>query len=146
EVACPYQARFLVHEPHYAYGTDAIPSETERFDAERLGVAQKCTFCVDRIDFGLAQGLTPGVDPRATPACVNSCIADALHFGGLDDPDSNVSRLLAEQKHFRMHEELGTAPNFFYLYGKADDAVLMEESDHNWHGAAASSPRLPSGR
>src|SRR5215831_14013333 len=121
EVACPYQARFLVHEPHYAYAAGAMRNEIERFDEERLGVAQKCTFCVDRIDFGLAQGLTPGVDPRATPACVNACIADALHFGDLDDPGSNVSRLLAEQKHFRMHEELGTAPNFHYLYGKADD-------------------------
>jgi Fe-S-cluster-containing dehydrogenase component/DMSO reductase anchor subunit len=123
EVACPYQARFLVHEPHYAYAAGAMPNETQRYNDERLGVAQKCTFCVDRIDFGLEHGLTPGIDPRATPACVNACIADALHFGDLDDPDSNVSRLLAEQRHFRMHEELGTVPNFFYLYGKADDAM-----------------------
>ena len=119
EVACPYQARFLVHEPRYAYATGAMLNESERYDDARLGVAQKCTFCVDRIDFGLKHDLTPGLDPRATPACVNACIADALHFGNLDDPDSNVSRLLGEQKHFRMHEELGTAPNFFYLYGKA---------------------------
>ena len=124
EVACPYQARFLVHEPQHAYAAGAMRNETERYDEARLGVAQKCTFCVDRIDFGLENGLTPGVDPGATPACVNACIADALHFGDLDDPDSNVSRLLAEQKHFRMHEELGTAPNFHYLYGEADDALL----------------------
>lgn len=121
EVACPYQARFLVHERHYAYAAGAMRNETERYDEARLGVAQKCTFCVDRIDFGLEHGLTPGVDPLATPACVNACIADALHFGDLDDPDSNVSRLLGEQKHFRMHEELETAPNFHYLYGKADE-------------------------
>jgi Fe-S-cluster-containing dehydrogenase component/DMSO reductase anchor subunit len=123
EVACPYQARFLVHEPHYAYPAGAMRNETERYDEERLGVAQKCTFCVDRIDFGLEHGLTPGIDPRATPACVNACIADALHFGDLDDPDSNVSLLLVEQKHFRMHEELGTAPNFHYLYGADDPSV-----------------------
>jgi phenylacetyl-CoA:acceptor oxidoreductase subunit 1 len=121
EVACPYQARFLVHEPHYAYGA-AMQNEAERADFSRVGVAQKCTFCSDRIDFGLENGLTPGVDPRATPACVNACIADALHFGDLDDPDSNVSRLLKEQKSFRMHAELGTEPGFHYLYGKANDA------------------------
>ena len=40
-----------------------------------LGVSTKCTFCVDRIDAGIAKGLTPGQDPDATPACVNSCIA-----------------------------------------------------------------------
>ena len=121
EVACPYQARFLVKEPHYAYGP-AMQNEVERAELERVGVAQKCTFCSDRIDFGLENDLTPGVDPRATPACVNACIADALHFGDLDDPDSNVSRLLKEQKSFRMHEELGTDPGFHYVYGKTNDA------------------------
>src|SRR5499427_1492773 len=124
EVACPYQARFLVHQPRYAYVAGAMRNETERYDEARLGVAQKCTFCVDRIDFGLEHGLTPGIDPAATPACVNACIADALHFGDLDDPASNVSQLLAEHQHFRMHEELGTAPNFFYLYSKAEEGAL----------------------
>lgn len=120
EVACPYQARFLVDAPHFAYGA-AMQNEIEREAPERRGVSQKCTFCSDRIDFGLENGLTPGLEPRATPACVNSCIADALHFGDIDDPNSNVSRLLREQKHFRMHGELGTEPSFFYLYAKAGD-------------------------
>lgn len=120
EVACPYQARFLVHEPHTAYGP-AMENEIERADEERLGVAQKCTFCSDRIDFGLENGLTPGIDPRATPACVNACIADALHFGDVDDPASNVSQLLRRHKNFKMHAELKTEPGFFYLYGHADE-------------------------
>jgi Fe-S-cluster-containing dehydrogenase component len=123
EVACPYQARFLVHEPHFAYDA-AMQNEVERADPARFGVSQKCTFCSDRVDFGLENGLTPGVDPRATPACVNSCIADALHFGDVDDPNSNVSRLLREQRSFRMHAELGTDPGFHYLYGKANDLKM----------------------
>ena len=126
EIACPYQARFLVHSPGFAYRTP-MQNEIEREDPARLGVAQKCTFCSDRIDFGLANDLTPGIDPRATPACVNSCIADALHFGDIDNPDSNVSRLLRTQKHFRMHHELGTEPSFYYLYAKADDAAPAAE-------------------
>lgn len=121
EVACPYQARFLVHEPHFAYDA-ATQNEIERAAPARLGVAQKCTFCSDRIDFGIENGLTPGVDPRATPACVNACIASALHFGDIDDPNSNVSRLLRDQRSFRMHAELGTDPGFHYLYGKANDS------------------------
>jgi transposase len=37
-----------------------------------------------------------------------------LHFGDVDDPNSNVSRLLREQRSFRMHAELGTDPGFHY--------------------------------
>jgi phenylacetyl-CoA:acceptor oxidoreductase subunit 1 len=119
-VACPYQARYKTERASFAYGTPSRHEEA-RFDPARLAVATKCTFCVDRIDAGLAQGLTPGRDPDATPACVNACIADALSFGDLDDPGSPVSQLLAENRHFRMHEELGTGPGFFYLWDQAGD-------------------------
>ena len=119
-VACPYQARFKIDAPGFAYGRAAMQNETVREDPHRIGVAQKCTFCSDRIDFGLDNGLIPGVDPQATPACVNACIADALSFGDIDDPNSNVSRLLRTQKHFRMHAEIGTEPGFYYVYDKAD--------------------------
>ena len=120
-VACPYDARFKTDAPSFSYG-NAMENEKQRFDAKRLGVATKCTFCVDRIDAGMAKGLKPGVDPEATPACVNSCIAQALHFGDIEDPDSNVSQLLAENQSFRLHEELGTGPRLYYLWGKAEKA------------------------
>ena len=118
-VACPYQARYRSDRASFAYG-EATPAEAQRLDPERLAVATKCTFCVDRIDAGLAAGQVPGVDPEATPACVNSCITQALAFGDADDPHSNVSRLLAANQHLRMHEELGTGPNFHYLWDRAE--------------------------
>jgi len=116
-VACPYQARYRVDEPSAAYGGGkTMRHEAAREDPARLGVAQKCTLCVDVIDAGVAKGLVPGVDMGATPVCVASCIAGALHMGDLDDPDSNVSQLLREKRHFRMHEEMGNGPGFIYLY------------------------------
>ncbi|HEX7249159.1 MAG TPA: 4Fe-4S dicluster domain-containing protein [Burkholderiales bacterium] len=117
-VACPYDARFKVDKQGYAYGY-ALESEKTNAHPERLGVATKCTFCVERVDAGIAAGLKPGADPEATPACVNSCIAKALHFGDADDPQSNISQLLAENQAFRLHEELGTGPNLYYLWDKA---------------------------
>ncbi len=120
-VACPYQARYKVDGPTFAYGGDGqMKNEAKREDPARLGVAQKCTFCSDRIDYGLENGLTPGIDPAATPACVNSCIASALHFGNFEDPDSNVSKLLDTHQTFRMHEELGTDPGFHYIWKRKD--------------------------
>jgi len=127
-IACPYEARSRTSKPTFAYGAPT-ESEAKRRDDRKLGVATKCTFCVDRIDAGVAKGQTPGVDPDATPACVNSCIAQALAFGDVDDPDSNVSQLLAESQHFRMHEELGTGPRFYYLWDRAakDDVAPAED-------------------
>ena len=116
-VACPYQARYKTDRASFAYGAPTA-EEAQRDDKARLAVATKCTFCVDRIDAGLAKGQRPGVDPEATPACVNACIAEALVFGDLDDPQSNVSTLLDQNQHFRMHEELGTGPGFFYLWDR----------------------------
>jgi phenylacetyl-CoA:acceptor oxidoreductase subunit 1 len=140
-VACPYQARYKTQRATFAYGK-ASEHETQRHDESRLAVATKCTYCVDRIDDGLAQGLVPGVDPRATPACVNSCIAEALAFGDIDDPQSNVSQLLAENQHFRMHEELGTGPGFFYLWDR-DDGGDSEDSRAE-RRAAPKPDRVPS--
>jgi phenylacetyl-CoA:acceptor oxidoreductase subunit 1 len=115
-VACPYQARYKVNKAEFAYGDEPTETEAEQYDERKLGVSTKCNFCADRVDDGLAKGLTPGVDQDATPACVNSCIADALHFGDIEDPNSNVSKMLKEHKNFRMHEELGTDPGFYYLW------------------------------
>jgi len=126
-IACPYQARFRVDEPANAYGATPMRHEKMREDPARIGVAQKCTFCVERIDAGLAAGLTPGIDSGATPACVNSCIAGALTFGDIEDKDSNVSTLLRENRHFRMHEDLGTGPGIYYLYdGKIGDNTAVD--------------------
>ena len=120
-VACPYQARHIVHQNTFAFGDDSpMESELARLDPERISVATKCTFCKDRIDAGMEKGLTPGVDPEATPACVNACITQTYVFGDRDDPDSKLSKLLEETTHFRMHEELGTDPGIYYIWdGKA---------------------------
>lgn len=115
-VACPYQARYRVKKPAYAYKSQPMADEIARAHPDRIGVATKCTFCIDRVDAAQANGQTPGIDPEVTPACVSSCIANALHFGDIEDPESNVSCLLRENESFRMHEELGTEPNIYYLW------------------------------
>jgi len=122
-VACPYEARSIVEDVKFAYGSDPMPNESKRFDKNMIGVAQKCTFCIDIVEAGIAKGLTPGVDPDATPACVNSCISGALAFGDIEDPQSPVSQLLKKSEHFRMHEDLGTEPGFYYLWDKKSEGL-----------------------
>lgn len=147
-MACPYQARSKVTEKSAAFGKGKVMRhEKLREDPARINVAQKCTFCVDRIDSGLAAGLIPGVDDEATPACVNSCIAGALTFGDVEDQDSNVSQLLAENRHFTMHEELNTGPGIFYLWDREDGQTGAPEPEmvEKPIGAGAISPKLQTG-
>jgi phenylacetyl-CoA:acceptor oxidoreductase subunit 1 len=115
-VSCPYQARTIVHEPKGYYDGAMTRQEQATAHPERVGVAQKCTFCQDRIESGLAQGLTPGVDPEATPACSASCISQAIQFGDFNDAQSHVSQLLSERPSLQLNAELGTDPQIKYLY------------------------------
>jgi len=72
-------------------------------------VMKKCTLCVDRIyDDDLAE-----VD--RIPACVRTCPTNARHFGDLGDPQSDVSRMVAERGGFELMPEQGTRPVNRYL-------------------------------
>jgi phenylacetyl-CoA:acceptor oxidoreductase 27-kDa subunit len=113
-MACPYHARHLVHEAN-GYFAQPTPSELAQAEPERHGVMTKCTFCKDRVDEGLARGLVPGVDPEATPMCSVACIADAIVFGDLDNPESRVSKMIGEGRAQLLMPECGTEPRVYYL-------------------------------
>lgn len=115
-VSCPYNARTIVHDMKGYYGEQRTVQEEATAHPERVGVAQKCTFCVERVDAGLEKGLVPGIDPEATPACSASCISQAIQFGDFNDPDSNVSRLTREHESLQLNADVGTDPQIKYLY------------------------------
>lgn len=115
-VSCPYNARTIVHEMTGYYGKERTRQEKATEHPERIGVAQKCTFCVERVDGGLAKGLIPGVDPEATPSCSAACISQAIQFGDFNAPDSNVSRLIRDGESLQLNADVGTDPQIRYLY------------------------------
>lgn len=115
QTACPYGARSFnwgerTDENPYApeFGRPEVPRRVR-------GVVEKCTFCIHRIDAALAEGLMPGEDPAATPACVNICPVTARFFGNLNDPNSEVARIIANTPTLRLREDLGTEPNVYYI-------------------------------
>ena len=82
------------------------------------GVMEKCTFCIQRIKRGkqdAAQEGRPVADGDIKPACAQSCAAEAMVFGDLNDPESKVSRLAKSGRATRLLEDLGTKPKIFYL-------------------------------
>jgi phenylacetyl-CoA:acceptor oxidoreductase subunit 1 len=115
EVACPYAARAFNWET-FTGPNPAVPEWGEPEVARRpRGVVEKCSFCYQTIDRGMALGLTPGVDREATPACVNACPVGGRIFGDLNDPESNVSQALRDYPYHRLREDLGTGPRVYYL-------------------------------
>jgi sulfite dehydrogenase (quinone) subunit SoeB len=86
----------------------ACPYGAREFAAER-GTMQKCTLCVDRI-------YNATLDPAdRQPACVAACPTRARHFGDLGDPESDVSRLVAERDGYALMPEFGYRPVNRYL-------------------------------
>jgi molybdopterin-containing oxidoreductase family iron-sulfur binding subunit len=114
---CPYKVRrFNFQQPAWPSPLDGQlnPDVTVR----SAGVMEKCTFCIQRIQYGKNEAKREGRslhDGDITPACAQTCPADAIVFGDLHDPNSRVSRLAAEARAFHVLEELGTRPAITYL-------------------------------
>lgn len=116
QTACPYGARSFNWEERSPEPNPRVPDwGTPEVPRRPRGVVEKCTFCIHRIDAGLARGRTPGVDPEATPACVNICPVHARYFGNLLNPNSTVARIIASTPTLRLREDLGTDPSVYYI-------------------------------
>jgi molybdopterin-containing oxidoreductase family iron-sulfur binding subunit len=88
------------------------------------GVMEKCTFCVQRINAARIQAsIRAGHDgqPLHIPdgeivtACQAACPSQAINFGDLKDPQSDVHRLARQPHGFGVLAELGTRPRVTYL-------------------------------
>ncbi|MCL4558136.1 MAG: 4Fe-4S dicluster domain-containing protein [Deltaproteobacteria bacterium] len=96
--ACPYGSRsfnFQDPRPFIKHICPDYPTRTK-------GVVEKCDFCAERLDKGLL------------PACVEASNG-AMVFGDLDDPNSDIRKLLSKSFSIRRKPELGTQPSIFYI-------------------------------
>ena len=76
--------------------------------------AEKCNFCANR------------VENQLLPACVSVCPTECRVFGDLDDPASEVARIVQREAFMVRKPEKGTGPKVFYL--GADDSVIRPEA------------------
>ncbi|HQV50298.1 MAG TPA: 4Fe-4S dicluster domain-containing protein [Dokdonella sp.] len=102
-MACPYSNRYYNDGQQNYYESGVTDYERARVSQHQTDVVMKCNFCRDRVRAG------------KQPACVENCPTVARYFGDLDDPNSEVSRLIKERGGFPLHPELGTKPSVYYL-------------------------------
>lgn len=98
-IACPYNARQFNFKDNEDWPNQERPRRSH-------GVAEACNLCAHRLDVG------------EMPACVEACGkagAGALMVGDLNDPDSDVSRLISGNTVKRIREDLGTEPKVYYI-------------------------------
>jgi molybdopterin-containing oxidoreductase family iron-sulfur binding subunit len=123
-IACPYNARWFNFKdnklPIKRKDDGSIPQPKRSH-----GVAESCTLCAHRIgvwerDRKLNKQNPAWIEanPAPVPACVEKCRKDggnALVFGDLERPESEISQLIANHAVTRIRDDLGTEPNVYYI-------------------------------
>lgn len=100
--ACPYTGvrSFNWQEPKNQMGFAIGDADAPKHQKHTV---EKCTFCYQRTSKG------------ETPACMDLCPARARHWGDLDDPNSEISQIIATRPYEQLLTERGTQPNVYYL-------------------------------
>ncbi len=117
--ACPFTRRYFNWSaPHWPEPMEQMLNPD--VSVRPRGVVEKCTFCVQRIrrvkeDARREKRALRDEELRRLPACAETCPTEAITFGDLEDPDSEVSKLANSPRSFRLLEDLGTKPQVHYL-------------------------------
>jgi molybdopterin-containing oxidoreductase family iron-sulfur binding subunit len=114
---CPYKARVFNFSNH-EFPAPLPMSLNPDVSIREKGIMEKCTFCVQRIRFAENDAQREGRavrDGEVVPACAQTCPAQAITFGDIRDPKSEIFKVARDPRGYRVMEDLNTEPGVTYL-------------------------------
>jgi len=138
---CPYKVRrfnyFNYHQEFKNPDNEVLKMvENPEVTVRSRGVMEKCTYCVQRIQavkIDAKNDRRPIRDGEIKTACQQACPTEAIVFGDLADPQSEVARAHAAQRAYGMLAELNTQPRTSYLARIRNPNPELETSDDEQH-------------
>lgn len=116
---CPYKVRRFNFLQFTDLDTESLKLQRNpEVTVRSRGVMEKCTYCVQRISAARIQAKEEGRDIRdgeVVTACQAACPTQAIVFGNINDPASQVAQLKASPLNYGMLTELNTLPRTTYL-------------------------------
>ncbi|MEO5923783.1 MAG: TAT-variant-translocated molybdopterin oxidoreductase [Bryobacteraceae bacterium] len=124
---CPYKVRHFNFLNYHKEMPDILAMvQNPEVTVRMRGIMEKCTYCVQRIQNAkISVKATGRQSPAGTPgtlkdgdvvtACQQTCPADAIAFGNINDPASRVAKLKKQERNYGLLEELQTKPRTTYL-------------------------------
>jgi molybdopterin-containing oxidoreductase family iron-sulfur binding subunit len=116
---CPYKVRRFNWFDYPALSGSETLTLNPDVTVRTRGVMEKCNFCVQRVQEKKAEAKRRGDDTvkdgEIKTACQQTCPAQAITFGDINDPKSGVSGLAGDLRAFKVLADLNTKPAVSYL-------------------------------